>query len=287
MFNICSAIDHVKDDSTVPDKIKFDLYMFRVQIQLLVKNNGYAIEDLKSALFYEDDEQANFMLIDCYLKQEFFDRAKLALNKKKKKAIDMQEKETLDKFKQKEVEISNAESNLIEKLKSQEIFKNLEVDEKMNLYQELNRKGIKIKQQYHKVPANCEASIYKDDFGKYHFPVLIIYEEFNSTDYIKDIDENTLVCDIIELLLKDKLPWDKENKYNENVCKAFFEVSDVDKILKKENNYYYPLKNDEKLIDILTSAPVYMNGFPVIVILSQLSGFYNHFMKNKVVLKRK
>jgi hypothetical protein len=287
MFNICSAIDHVKDDSTVPDKIKFDLYMFRVQIQLLVKNLGYAIEDLKSALFYEDDEKANLLLIDCYMQQEAFEKAKTAINKKKKKAIELQEKETLDKYKQKEAEVKNAEYDLLEKLQKQEVFKNLENDEKMNLYQELNRRGIKMKQQYHKVPANCESSIYKDDYGKYHFPILIIYEEFNTTDYIKDIDENTLISDIMELLLKEKLPWDKENKYNENVCKAFFEVSDFDKILKKESNYYYPLKNDDKLIDILTSHSVYMNGFPVIIILSQLSGFYNHFIKNKIILKRK
>jgi len=55
MFNICNAIDHVKDDNETSNKIKGDLYLHRGRIQNIVKNWGYAIQDLlKSKSFNED-----------------------------------------------------------------------------------------------------------------------------------------------------------------------------------------------------------------------------------------
>jgi hypothetical protein len=58
MYYICTAIDHVKDDSTVADQIKYDLYIHRAKLQFLVKNYGHAINDLKSALFHKDEDEA-------------------------------------------------------------------------------------------------------------------------------------------------------------------------------------------------------------------------------------
>ena len=58
MYNICTAIDHVSEDSTVSDNLKFELYLFRANLQILVKNLGHAINDLKNALFYNDNDQA-------------------------------------------------------------------------------------------------------------------------------------------------------------------------------------------------------------------------------------
>jgi hypothetical protein len=287
MYNICSAIDHVKDDGTVPDYLKFDLYMFRVGIQIMVRNMGYAIEDIKSALFYKDDDEAKYLLIDCYIKMEAFDKAKAIIEKSKKKAVELQEYEKIKLYEKKEEEIQTAKEEFNEKLQKLQIFKDMENDQKLRLYNELSRKGIKLKQQIHNIPANYQANIYTDDLGKYHFPILIIYEEFNMTDYIQDVEENTMISDIFDIIFKEKLPWDKENKYNPNVCTAFFEMSDYDPILKSERNYYYPLRNDNKLIDILTNKRIYMNGFPVLVIVSQLSKFYAHFLKNKIILKRK
>jgi hypothetical protein len=62
MFYICTAIGHVKDDSTVSDLIKYDLYTFRAQLQFFVKNYGHAINDIKSALFHIDKDEAYIQL---------------------------------------------------------------------------------------------------------------------------------------------------------------------------------------------------------------------------------
>jgi hypothetical protein len=56
MYRICAAIDHVKDDSTVSNLTKYNLYMFRANLQVFVKNYGYAVNDVKSALFYEEND---------------------------------------------------------------------------------------------------------------------------------------------------------------------------------------------------------------------------------------
>jgi hypothetical protein len=195
--------------------------------------------------------------------------------------------ENLTLYIMKEKEVLNARKELLERLEKLEVFKNMENNEMIKLYDVLSKKGIKVKKQIHNIPAHCEAKIYTDESGLLHFPVLIIYEEFNMTDYIQDLYENTLVSDIFEMLLAEKLPWDKENKYNMNTATCFFEISEVDSVLKSETNYYYPLRNDDKLIDILTNKKIYMNGFPVIVVVSQISSFYPHFMKNKILIKRK
>ena len=38
-----------------------------------------------------------------------------------------------------------------------------------------------------------------------------------------------------------------------------------------EESFYYPIRNDESLIKILTCKKVHMNGFPVICIVSPMS----------------
>ena len=292
MFYICNAIDHVKDDSTVPDILKYDLYYFRTQIQLLVKNYGYAIEDLRSALFYVDNDEAYFSLIECHVAQENYEKALKEIRNRLKKISELEISDLSSKcklYKIEEQKVLGYIKELEDKLDKMETFNKLENKEKLKLYDLLTRRGIKIKPQVHKIPANVEANIYLDEDRLIHFPVLIVYEEFNITDYIHDIDENCLISDLLEILFGEhnKLPWDKENKYKMNTCTAFYELSKFDSLMQQESNYYYPLRNDDKLIDILTNKQVYMCGFPVIVILSQISNFYPHFLKNKIILKRK
>jgi hypothetical protein len=286
MYRICAALDHVKDDSTVTDQTKYNLYMFRTKLQVMVKNHGHAINDIRSALFYIDDDNGYLALIDAYVQLEAFDKALKIIDDRKKKLLELGEKQRFDIFLNKEIDVQMGKKDLLERLEKLEVFKNMENSQKLKLYDILTKRGIKVKPQIHNIPAHCQANIYEEN-GVFHFPILVIYEEFNVTDYIQDVEENILVSDILEMLLAERLPWDKENKYNLNTCVCFFEISDFDPVLKRETNYYYPMRNDDKLIDVLTNRKVYMNGFPVIVVLSQISKFYPHFMQNKIVLKRK
>ena len=166
------------------------------------------------------------------------------------------------------------------------MFKNMKNDERIILCNLLSERGIKLKKQYHSIPPNYEANIFCDQENILHFPVLIVYEEFNNTDYLRDVEENSMISDILETLFEEPLTLDKEKKYNENTVKCFLEMSELDTVLKKETNSYFPLRNDDRLIDVLTHEKVYMNGLPVIFIVSQTSKFYTHFMQTKIILKR-
>jgi hypothetical protein len=226
-------------------------------------------------------------LIDCFINLENFDKAFKTIDQRINKKKLLEQEDLIKIYNSKEEYAKSVKSQLISKLEKLQIFKNVEDSQKLKIYDRLTRHGIKLKQQYHNIPAHYQTNIYQDENNMYHFPVLIIYEEFNVTDYLQDVEENSLVSDILDVLLQDKLPWDKESKYNLNTVKCFYEISDYDNIMKKEVSYYYPLRNDDRLIDVLKHRKVYMNGFPVLLIVSQISNFYQHFIKNKVIIKRK
>ena len=96
MFDICNAIDHVENDESC-DYIKFDLYYQRVQIQIMVKNWGYAVEDLLNAIKFipkmkSDDKEKKsnngiidnsyFLLIQSYIELKLFKKAKKIINER-------------------------------------------------------------------------------------------------------------------------------------------------------------------------------------------------------------
>lgn len=292
MYYICNAIDHVVDDSTVPNQVKYDLYFHRAGIQVMVKNKGHAIDDLKSALFYMENDDAYMMLLECYISIEAYDKAMTLAEQRKKKLLELELLETKNKVKLYEAEekkIAELKNELIANLQKLEAFKSMGNKEKLKLYDILTKRGIKLKPQIHNISQTYEAKIYIDDEDKLHFPILIIYEEFNMTDYIQDFQENSFITDILDILLgeSDSLPWDKEHKYSKNTCLCFYEVSEFDPVLKMERNYYYPLRNDDRLIDVLTNKKVHMNGIPVIHIVSYTTSHFAHFRKNKIIIKRK
>ena len=57
-------------------------------------------------------------------------------------------------------------------------------DEKMKVYRSLINKGIRLGKALHDLPASVDGNIFLDKYGKLHFPVLILYEEFMVTDFI-------------------------------------------------------------------------------------------------------
>lgn len=319
MLYICDAIDHLKEDEEVSPEMKYQIYFFRAGIHMMVKNYGYAIDDLKECVKIIDKDEAHLKIAECYLAMEDNQKAKNIIEQRLNSSnyneiksnskiendvqiinnntsqnnsnvsnIDKNEDslETFNKFNEKLEKIKSVEREKQLKIQNLEVFKNMRHEEKAKITRVLIEKGIKLKQQYHKIPPNYEAKIYLDEDNILHFPVLIVYEEFNTTDYLRDVEENCMISDILETLFSEDFPADKDKKYNLNTVKCFLEMSDMDSVLKKEVNSYFPLRNDEKLIDVLKHSKVYMNGIPVIFIISQITKFYRHFIQTKVILNR-
>ena len=301
MFDICNAIDHVENDESC-DYIKFDLYYQRVQIQIMVKNWGYAVEDLLNAIKFipkmkSDDKEKKlnngiidnsyFLLIQCYIELKLFKKAKKIINERiKSNEVNDIKKKEYEKYNQK---IEDIKQKLLNDLEKIEIFKNMENSKKLQLYDDLTLKGIKLKKELnYYIPPGAQVVIYKDDNNLFHFPILIIYDEFNMTDYIQDFQEDRLIGDILEIIFEGgKLPWDKENRYSKSNCLLYFQCSNINNITKDEDKFYYPIRNDETLISILTNKKVHMNGFPIISVVSPMSyNFYEHFLTKNIILKR-
>ena len=302
MINICNAIDHCENDPEC-DHIKFRLFYHRGKMQVMVKNWRYAVEDLSQGIkfihnmnkeeFIKELNEGNIddaylKLILSYIELKLFKKAKELIKERKKANENEGLKSYKDKYNDLEKNIENLKQKLLDDLNKMEAFKNMENEKKILLYDDLTNKGIKLENQLINVPAGYQAEIYKDEENKYHFPILVLYEEFNVTDYIQDFVEDRLVSDILEIIFEDgNLPWDKEHRYSKSNCLLYLKCSKINPITKIEESFYYPIRNDESLIKVLTCKKVHMNGFPVICIVSPMSfNFYEHFLKKNVVLKR-
>ena len=302
MIDICNAIDHCEKDVEC-NHIKFRIYYHRGTMQVLVKNWRYAVDDLSEAIKYIKDmdqnefnnelnegniDDAYLKLIRSYMEIKLFSKAKELIKIRKQ----VNEKEGLKSYKDKyismEKEIHQLKQKLLDDLNKMEAFKNMENDKQIKLYDELTSKGIKLENQLVNIPAGYQAEIYKDEENKYHFPILVLYEEFNMTDYIQDFVEDRLVSDILEIIFEDgNLPWDKEHRYSKSNCKLFLKCSKIHPITKIEESFYYPIRNDESLLKVLTCKKVHMNGFPIICVVSPMSfNYYEHFLKKNIILKR-
>ena len=302
MIDICNAIDHCENDPSC-DHIKFRLFYQRGKMQVLVKNWRYAVEDLTISIKFINSlnkeefikelnkgniDDAYLKLIQSYIELKLFKKAKEKIKERKNANENEGLKSYKDKYIYLEKNIEDLKQKLLNDLNKMEAFKNIENEKKIILYDELTNKGIKLENQLINVPQGFQAEIYKDKEKKYHFPILVLYEEFNMTDYIQDFAEDRLVSDILEIIFEDGyLPWDKEHRYTKSNSLLYLKCSKIHPITKIEESFYYPIRNDETLLKILTCKKVHMNGFPVICVVSPMSfNYYDYFLKKNIILKR-
>ena len=302
MIDICDAIDHCENDPTC-DHIKFRIFYHRGTMQVMVKNWRYAVEDLAQGIKFinsmnKDEynkelndgniDDAYLKLIQSYIELKLFKKAKELIKLRKNANENEGLKSYKDKYIEYEKNIEQLKQKLLDDLNKMETFKNMKNEKKIGLYDELTSKGIKLENQLVNVPPGYEAEIYKDEENKHHFPILVLYEEFNMTDYIQDFAEDRLVSEILEIIYEDGyLPWDKEHRYSKSNSLLYLKCSKIHPITKIEESFYYPIRNDESLIKVLTCKKVHMNGFPVICVVSPMSyNFYEHFLKKNIILKR-
>ena len=62
----------------------------------------------------------------------------------------------------------------------------------------------------------------KDDV--LHTPILVIYPEFNQSDFIQDSRESDILKDHIMALLEEGLPWDTNKTYDIDSLEVYIEV---------------------------------------------------------------
>lgn len=263
-------------------KIKDDLFWRlirkRADLQFMVKNWSNALEDYMPLLSENPSEQIILNSFDCFIALRNIQKAT--------RMITLLKSVNSKRTEEKQIELQDCEKAIETDLSKMNLLKNYKDEEQRFILDQLTKRKIKLLPQYHNIPGHIEAPIYLDEAGDLHLPLLIVYPEYEITDYMQDINEHSTIEDCLRRLLESPLPWDKTNVYTfENIC-TFFEVNFYDEKSKMEATYYYPLRPDDSLIYILTRKKIKMSGFPVIFITSVRSPHYQSFMRDKLICKR-
>ena len=112
-------------------------------------------------------------------------------------------------------------------------------------------------------------------------------DNFRDYAFRKTQEWNKTVGEQVAIFEDGNLPWDKEHRYSKSNCKLFLKCSKIHPITKIEESFYYPIRNDESLLKVLTCKKVHMNGFPIICVVSPMSfNYYEHFLKKNNIKKR-
>ena len=73
----------------------------------------------------------------------------------------------------------------------------------MEVYRAIRAKGIKLGKKILDFPEIRDFNVKLDKRGKLHFPVLILYDEFNVTDFIQDFTEDDRMAEQLRPLFAE------------------------------------------------------------------------------------
>ncbi|TYG45193.1 hypothetical protein ES288_D11G154900v1 [Gossypium darwinii] len=158
-----------------------------------------------------------------------------------------------------------------------------------------------------------------DKNGILHWPVLLLYAEFMSSDFIEDFCETDMFSAHLDIMFSEScppLPWDKENHYSRDAIELYYEAgsgiclskskilryllegtaaANVESIGEEEKDAadgspydssagsYKWVKVNEKrtLHDVLNEPNFIIPMIPVFYVVSKRSGFYKDFITGK------
>ncbi|KAJ8749087.1 hypothetical protein K2173_013694 [Erythroxylum novogranatense] len=150
----------------------------------------------------------------------------------------------------------------------------------------------------------------------FHWPVLILYAEAMSSDFIEDFCEMDMFSAHLDMMFSESapsLPWDSENHYTREAIELYYEAGSTNLLSKSEILHYLlegtvgacsEINNDKKdkfvgsnhgkgsskwvkvnekhkLSDILKEPNFVIPGIPVFYVVSKRSAFYKEFKAGK------
>ncbi|XP_076901895.1 uncharacterized protein LOC143556473 [Bidens hawaiensis] len=203
------------------------LYSNRAHVNLLLGNYGRAISDSEEAIklsptnvkAYYRAAKASLSL-NKLVEAKAFSEKGLEQNadnedlKKLKKHIDSQ----IIEVQQREAQVSNA-------LKTAK-----------DIVSAIEERGLKIgRAMFQELTGLKKPVLDKDHI--LHWPVLLLYAEVMSSDFIEDFCETDMFSDHLDLMFSDSaepLPWDKENVYTRDAIELYYEAGSGACLSKKE-----------------------------------------------------
>jgi len=179
----------------------------------------------------------------------------------------------------------------LEEMKKKDLEKQESLKQKQGVQNLIKTKGIRIGSYFFSSMTQYLASgssIYVDEMQNLHFPVLLLYEEHNQTDFIQDFDEShTFQQHIIEIFPGGKqfCPWDTGKKYVHHNLEIYF-ISNAVKPLQHKGSGKRKRKIKVRQTSTLRKVLLYKEyvvpGFPVFYIVVKGSKFKEEFLKRPI-----
>uniref|UniRef100_A0A8C8GWB6 proline--tRNA ligase n=1 Tax=Oncorhynchus tshawytscha TaxID=74940 RepID=A0A8C8GWB6_ONCTS len=123
------------------------------------------------------------------------------------------------------------------------------------------------------------ATVFLDEQGVMHWPVLFLYPEHQQTDFISAFSESSSFLDHLTLMFGEELPpWDTNRKYSPQNLQLFFE--------DHEKESLYQVNPETPLIKILQHKRCFVKaGSPSFVILVNGSPFCEKFLSERKTIR--
>eukprot|EP00359_Climacostomum_virens_P011559 CAMPEP_0204904492 /NCGR_PEP_ID=MMETSP1397-20131031/4893_1 /ASSEMBLY_ACC=CAM_ASM_000891 /TAXON_ID=49980 /ORGANISM="Climacostomum Climacostomum virens, Strain Stock W-24" /LENGTH=286 /DNA_ID=CAMNT_0052073287 /DNA_START=1 /DNA_END=861 /DNA_ORIENTATION=- len=220
-------------EEELPDgELKVSLHNNRAQAQLLLKNYGYAIKDSQEVLRMQPGN----------LKAYYRIAKASALLFKREEAL-----EAIRAFRE--------HGGLPKDISELEKLVPPEAPKAEDKYAEVRRKGIKVTEDdAYDCPRDIK--IIFDDAGFLKISVLLLYDQFEQSDFIEEMREDqTLATQLAEMLPG---PWDTDGKLLLENARAYYELS----------GRFYEVSLESPLIDILKSKRYAMPKLPTFHIVT-------------------
>ena len=139
------------------------------------------------------------------------------------------------------------------------------------LLEEFEKRGIQMGKPLYDVQRQYEVDIHIDN-GELHWPVMLLYEEYNQSEFIKDFNENHTFAEHLAYMFPPdyNAAWDVEQKYKLADLEIYFEANcteplkPLNKSMKKR---WVKVRQTTTLKTVLQHKDYIVPGFPVFYIV--------------------
>lgn len=150
----------------------------------------------------------------------------------------------------------------------------------------MREKKVKVGNKLNYIPDNVgvDFAITIDSNGKLHFPVLLLYDEHMTTDFIQDWQEDVTLRKALTPIFASQAPWDPEGDYTMQTIEVYFEADQTepydpkDAPKEKSKKKYVKCELNQTLIDVLGHPNHMMAQYPILKIVSTDTDFRESFL---------
>lgn len=276
-YNEALKIEH--DDDT----LKAVLYNNRAAANFYLGNNHTALDDGEAALKIKPDHMKALIRCAtcCYDLEKYDDcvswcKKGLLINEKELKLVDLKNKSVYQK-KQKARDQRKSEMRGVKDLEKQNAI--LDALEARNIkMNDGDTKRITLERLLTNNTGPHFGKIYLDKKKVLHWPLYLLYPEYNQMDFIEDANENDTLQNHLEVVFETLPEWDVDRKYVSKNIIVLFEDKVNDKLVRLNMNLTLRKLFSDKRYNIY-------GGCPAVMIFSKETDFYKQFIDSQEVIE--